>query len=153
LTLLIDAAPVVALADSDEPRREQILEILTSEPGVLVIPAPTTAEIDYLLGQRYGQPARRAFLGDLAVGRFAVASLERDDYATVVGLETRYADLHLGLADCALVVLADRYRTDRILSFDERHFRSVVSLGGAPFVVLPYDAATGQTPGDPAHGA
>jgi hypothetical protein len=62
-------------------------------------------------------------------------------FDTVVGLETRYADLRLGLADCSLVILADRYQTDRILSFDERHFRSVTSLAGAPFVVLPADAA------------
>lgn len=43
------------------------------------------------------------------------------------------------MADCALVVLAARYDSDRILSFDERHFRSVSTLGGDPFVVLPAD--------------
>jgi predicted nucleic acid-binding protein len=143
LTLIIDAAPLVALADPDEPRREQILGILTSEPDALVIPAPTTAEVDYLLGQRFGHAARRAFLGDLAAGRFAVASLEHDDYAAVVRLERRYAALDLGLAGCALVVLADRYDSDRILSFDERHFRSVSTLEGAPFVVLPADVQGG----------
>jgi predicted nucleic acid-binding protein len=68
-----------------------------------------------------------------------VAALDRQDYATIVGLEARYADLDLGLADCALVVLADRYRTDRILSFDERHYRAVTSLRGDPFTVLPAD--------------
>jgi predicted nucleic acid-binding protein len=140
LTLLIDAAPLVAMADPDEPRRERILELLTGEPDALVIPAPTTAEIDYLLGQRFGHAARRAFLRDLAAGRFVVAGLDREDYATIVGLEARYADLHLGLADCALVVLADRYRTERILSFDERHFRAVTSLRGEAFTVLPADA-------------
>jgi len=140
LTLLIDAAPLAAMADPDEPRREKILELLTSEPDALVIPGPTTAEIDYLLGQRFGHAARRAFLRDLAAGRFVVAGLDREDYATIVGLEARYADLHLGLADCALVVLADRYRTERILSFDERHFRAVTSLRGETFTVLPADA-------------
>ena len=46
-------------------------------------------EIDYLLGQRYGNAARRAFLSDLAAGRFSVACLERGDYARVVELEAR----------------------------------------------------------------
>ncbi|MGA2929590.1 MAG: PIN domain-containing protein [Solirubrobacteraceae bacterium] len=140
MTLLIDAAPLVALADPDEPRREQILEALGGEPGSLVIPAPTTAEIDYLLGQRFGRAARRAFLTDLAHGRFSVSGLDPDDYTTIVGLEARYEGLDLGLADCALVVLADRYRTDRILTFDERHFRTVTQLRGEPFTVLPADA-------------
>jgi predicted nucleic acid-binding protein len=140
LTLLIDAAPLVALADPDEPRREEILQILTSEHDALVIPAPTTAEIDYLLGQRFGHAARRAFLRDLAVGRFVVSGLDREDYATIVELEERYAELQLGLADCALVVLADRFQTNRILSFDERHFRAVTTLRGDSFTMLPADA-------------
>jgi predicted nucleic acid-binding protein len=140
LTLLIDAAPLVALADANEPRRERILKLLTGEPDALVIPAPTTAKIDYLLGQRFGHAARRAFLRDLAAGRFVVAGLDREDYATIVGLEARYADRHLGLVDCALVVLADRYQTERVLSFDERHFRAVTSLRGEAFTVLPADA-------------
>jgi len=84
LTLLIDAGPLVALADPGEPHRDAILDALASEPGRLVIPAPRTAEVDYLLGQRFGSGARRAFLSDLATGRFSVVSLERGDYATVL---------------------------------------------------------------------
>ena len=139
MTLLIDTAPLVALADADEPRRDAILAAIQDEPGSLVIPAPTTAEIDYLLGQRLGDSARRAFLSDLAAGRFTVAALERDDYRTIADLESRYADLSLGLADCALVVLAHRYETTRILSFDERHFRAVTPLAGNSFTLLPAD--------------
>jgi hypothetical protein len=40
--------------------------------------APTTAEIDYLLDRRLGDPARRAFLADLVAGRFTVGALERE---------------------------------------------------------------------------
>lgn len=140
MTLLIDAAPLVAVADATEPRRDAVLTVLRDEPGPLVIPAPTTAEIDYLLGQRFGPTARRAFLADLASGRFVVGALEREDYTTVVGLEGRYADLDLGLADCALVALAHRHQTTRILTFDERHFRAVAPLGGGAFTILPADA-------------
>jgi uncharacterized protein len=139
LTLLIDTAPLVALADAGEPRRDAILAAIGDEPESLVIPAPTTAEIDYLLGQRLGDPARRALLADLAAGRFTVAALERQDYATVADLDAHYADLRLGLADCALIVLAHRYETTRILTFDERHFRAVTPLGGGSFTLLPAD--------------
>lgn len=139
MTLLLDAGPVVALADPDEPKRESILATLRDEPGDLVMPAPTTAEVDYLLGQRFGHAARRAFLRDLAQGRFSVCCLERDDYEKIIALDVRYADLGLGLADCALVALADRYRTSRIASFDERRFRAVSPLGGGAFTILPAD--------------
>jgi uncharacterized protein len=140
LTLLIDAAPIVALADPDEPHSASILATLRDEPGELVMPASTTAEVDYLLGQRFGHAARRAFLRDLAYGRFNVACLERKDYEMIIELDARYADLGLGLADCALVALAERYRTTRILSFDERHFRSVTPLGGGAFTIMPADS-------------
>lgn len=139
MTLLIDAGPIVALADLTDPLRDPILEILGSETGNLVIPAPTTAEIDYILGQRFGDPARRAFLADLAASRFLVAGLEADEHAMVAELESRFADLPLGLADCALVVLAERYETDRLLSFDERHLRAVEPLQGGAFMILPAD--------------
>jgi predicted nucleic acid-binding protein len=139
LTLLIDTAPLIALADAADSRRDAILAAIHDEPGSLVIPAPTTAEIDYLLGQRLGDPARRAFLADLAAGRFTVANLEREDYTTVADIDARYADLRLGLADCALVVLAHRYETARLLTFDERHFRAVAPLGGGSFTLLPTD--------------
>lgn len=140
MTLIVDAAPLVALADSADRMRQPVLAALAAEPGPLIIPAPVTAEVDYLLGVRHGAVARRRFLADLAAGRFTVASLERSDYQTVLDLETRYADLGLGLADCALVVIADRHQTERILSFDERHLRAVRPLHGQAFTLLPADA-------------
>jgi uncharacterized protein len=139
VTVVIDTAPVVALADAREPQRAALLALLESEPGSLVIAAPATAEIDYLLGRRFGDAARRAFLSDLAAGRFSVACLERSDYGRIVELEARYSDLSLGLVDCALIVLADRLETTRLVTFDERHFRAVTTLTGEPFTILPAD--------------
>jgi uncharacterized protein len=139
VTLICDAAPLVALADEDEPRRKQILQIIRHERGELVLPAQVAAEVDYMLGARLGQPARRAFLEDLAARRFEVACLSPSDYATVAGLDARYADLELGLSDCVVVVLAARYDTVRLLTFDERDFRPVEPLQGGAFQLLPAD--------------
>jgi predicted nucleic acid-binding protein len=140
VTLIVDAAPLVALADTADRMREPVRAALAAETGRLVIPAPVTAEVDYLLGVRHGPVARRSFLADLAAGRFAVECLEPADHQRVLELETRYADLDLGLADCSLVVLAARHRTDRLLSFDERHLRAVKPLHGEAFRLLPQDA-------------
>jgi len=51
----------------------------------------------------------------------------------------RYRDLELGLADASLVVLAERFQTRRLLTFDERDFRSVSPLQGGSFTLLPAD--------------
>jgi predicted nucleic acid-binding protein len=140
VTVIIDAAPLVALSQPDDPRRDAVLDVLRSESGSLVIPAPVTAEIDYMLGERFGRAARVAFLKDLATGRFDVACLEHEDYTRISELDARYADLELGLADCAVIVLARRYKTSRVVSFDERHFRAVTPLQGGAFALLPQDA-------------
>lgn len=139
MTLLVDAAPLVALADREDPLRHAVREVLVAERGALVIAAPVTAEADHLLGQRIGQEARLAFLEDLAAGRFTVEYLEPEEYAGVVRLERNYLDLDLdlGLADCAIVLLAARLRTRRVLTFDERRFRAVRPLQGGAFELLP----------------
>jgi uncharacterized protein len=139
VTLILDAAPLVASADSKEPQLEALLRIRDEEEGPLVLPAPVAAEVDYLLGVRFGEAARRAFLSDLAAQRYEVACLEPGDYRAVADLDARYADFGLGLADCSVVVLAERYGTRRLLSFDERHFRAVSPLQGGSFALLPAD--------------
>jgi uncharacterized protein len=143
VTLVVDAAPLVAVADRRDPTSERVERLLREEPGELVVPAPVTAEVDYLLGRRLGRPARLAFLDDLAAGRFAVACLEPEDYAVVASLEDRYAGLDVGLADLAVVVVARRLGTRRVLTFDERHFRALRPLDGGQFVLLPADHTAG----------
>jgi uncharacterized protein len=140
VTLVLGAAPLVALADAKEPQLKALLRIRDEEEGRLVLPAPVAAEVDYLLGVRFGEAARRAFLSDLAAQRYDVACLEADDYRAVSELDARYSDLGLGLADCAIAVLAERYETRRLLSFDERHFRTVAPLQGGAFELLPADS-------------
>jgi uncharacterized protein len=140
LTLIVDAAPLVALADEREPIRGRILEALLAEQGRLFIPAPVTAEVDYLLGQRFGAAARLAFVTDLAARRYQAPALEPSDYQLAIQLEHQYADLDLGLADASVIILARRLETTRILTFDERHFRAVRPLQGGHFTLLPADA-------------
>lgn len=140
MTLILDAAPLVALADAREPRLQALLRLRDEEEGSLVLPAPVAAEVDYLLGVRFGEAARRAFLTDLAARRYDVACLEAGDYRMVAELDARYADLGLGLADCSVLVLAERFGTRRLLSFDERHFRAVAPLQGGSFQLLPADS-------------
>lgn len=102
MTCLVDATPLVAVADTAD---------------------------------------RRAFLTDLAAGRFTVANLQTEDFQAVLELESRYRDLDLGLSDSSLVIMAKRYETNRILTFDERDFRAVKPLDGSDaFTILPADS-------------
>ena len=48
--------------------------------------------------------------------------------------------MRIGVTDASLVVLAARYRTTRLLTFDERHFRAIKPLHGEAFTLLPADS-------------
>lgn len=139
MTLIVDAAPLVAVADRADPFAPVVAQILREEPGSIVVPAQVTAEVDYLLARRLGRQARLAFLDDLAAGRFTVADLSEEDFGVVTALERRYEGLDVGLADLSVVVAARRHGTRRVLTFDERHFRSLRPLDGGRFVLLPAD--------------
>ena len=52
----------------------------------------------------------------------------------------RYREHDIGLTDASIVVLAGRYGTDRVLTLDERHFRTLRTPAGKPFTILPADA-------------
>lgn len=143
--LIVDTGPLLAPARPTDPLTRRVAEILRAEGQQPVMPAPVAAELDYMLTARRGIHGNAAFLRDLAEGRFEVANLEPSDYATIHWLNQRYYDLGAGLTDLSVVAVAARYRTTRILTFDQRHFRTLTPLQGSTFVLVPYDEAPGRT--------
>lgn len=51
----------------------------------------------------------------------------------------RHSDLNIGLADASIVVLANRRKTDLLLTLDEPHFRVLPGPQGKPFLLSPMD--------------
>jgi uncharacterized protein len=139
MTLIVDAGGLYAQADADEPRHDEVRRILTAELGELVTSPFAVAEADYLILDRLGTDVELAFLEDLALRTFAVDCLDPSDLDLTREVAARYRGLRLGIADASLVVLAQRYRTTRILTFDERAFRAVTPLQGGGFTILPAD--------------
>jgi len=139
VTLIVDAAPLVALGDSRDRLHAAVGDVMRAESGELIVPAPVSAEVDYLIRRRGSVQAARAFLRDVAAGRFRVEGLTADEHGTVARLDEQYADLDLGLADISVVILAHRFRTRRLLTFDVRDFRAVSPLAGGSFMLLPRD--------------
>ena len=141
MALIVDAGALYAQADADEPRHEAVAQLLRNEREELVTSELAVAEADYLILDRLGVDVELAFLGDLSSGAFQVECLTRAEIEQASSIVERHRDLKLGLADASLVILAARYRTNRIISFDERAFRSVAPLTGGAFVMLPADGS------------
>jgi predicted nucleic acid-binding protein len=139
MALLLDAGALYAQADRADPHHGEVAEILQAERGPLIASAIGVAEADYLILTRLGIDVELAFLEDLAEGTFQVESMSRTDFGAALRVAHRYRDLELGLADASLVVLARRFRTRRLVTFDERAFRAVAPLQGGSFTLLPAD--------------
>jgi len=126
-------------ADAADPEHSAVLPLLEGWAGELVVSAFTAAEADHLILSRLGVDAELALLDDLAL-TYIVQALDARELKTAREICARYRDLELGLADASMVVLAERWATDAIATFDQRHFRTVTSQAGVPFRLLPADA-------------
>lgn len=139
MALLLDAGALYAQADRADPHHAAVADVLRGERELLVTSAVAVAEADYLILTRLGIDVGFAFLEDLAQGTFVVECLSRTELGIALTVARRYRDLAIGLADASLVVLAQRLPTRRLLTFDERAFRTITPLQGGTFTLLPAD--------------
>lgn len=139
MTAMVDAGPLVEAGATNSPLAHTIRASFARERGDLIIPAPITTEVDYLLQQRGSPDATRRFMRDIADGQFSVECLVAAEYELLVMLADRYAAFQPGLADLSVVILAHRFGTNRVFTLDQRHFRAMTTLDGRPFLLLPWD--------------
>ena len=126
--LVVDTSGVLAAKDEAHPQHRAVANVILASEELLVSPF-VVAECDYMLATRLGVDAAREFLEEVARDAFELVDIDR------------YWDLRLGVTDASLVVIAARYQTTRLLTLDERHFRAVAPLWGAPaFTLLPLDS-------------
>jgi uncharacterized protein len=99
---------------------------LLSELGRdLVLPLPVLAEADHLLRTRVNSAAARALLGAAAAGEHSVHFLSSRLLRRAAEIDSQFADLDLGLADGAVMALAEGENLP-ILTYDFKHFRATL---------------------------
>lgn len=137
--IICDTSGLVAAYSGNDPRQRLVADLLRKDPGPLILSPFVLAELDYLTATRAGVRAELNLLGDVASGIYTVAHFDRFDVGQAVTLVERYQQMNIGIADASLVVLAAKYRTTRLLTFDERHFRAIRPLHADAFALLPAD--------------
>jgi predicted nucleic acid-binding protein len=136
--ILLDTSGVLAGYDRAHFRHADVVEVLRGT-GPRALSPFVLAELDYLVPRCGGQPAELSLLDDVARGAYRLEQMHAGDIETAAEVIKQYADLHLGLADASIVVLARRYGCRDLLTFDQRHFRAMLGPGGEPFRLLPDD--------------
>jgi predicted nucleic acid-binding protein len=138
--IICDTSGLIAAYGQDRSRGEAVLEVLEIEGSWLVLSPFVLAELDYLVTSRAGVGAALRVLEDVANGIYRLAEFTPRDVGQAAEVVTQYKDLSISLADASIVVLAARFNTTRVLTFDQRHFRAMKPLDAPSFTLLPADA-------------
>lgn len=135
--VICDTSGLLAFFDAAEAHNRSVSDFVATERGPFVVSPFVIAELDYLLATRRGTTAEIAVLTELASGAWEHPTFDISDLRRAGEVIGRYRDQEIGLTDASLVVLAQRYGTDRLLTLDHRHFNVVRTLGDSPFELLP----------------
>ncbi len=135
--LICDTSGLVAFFDASEPDHQATVRSVMEDHGPLVVSPYVLAELDYLISNRLGVDNALLVLGDLGSGAWELPAMTAPELREAAGVIERYRDQAIGLTDASLVVLAERRRTDRLLTLDHRHFSLLRTSSGKPFTLLP----------------
>ncbi len=104
-----------------------IIEIIRTNIGALIVPAPVLSEIAHFVERDLGQRALSAFVADIRAGRFQLDCCE-NDWTRISDLVQKFADFPLGLSDSIIIACAERHG-GTVATFDLRHFGVVARAG------------------------
>ena len=133
--LIADTSGIIALLDRDDLHHQLAVEAIKGQK--IYIPITVLPEVDYLATKYLGERVARTFLEDINQDNFSLLPFEVVDLTQATKIMARYRDLPLGLVDASLLVLAERYSINKILTLDRRHFNLIQSDKVAYFTILP----------------
>src|SRR5215813_12083724 len=131
--VIADTGYWIALADRRDAFHEAAKSAYDALREPLVTTWPIVTETCYLFLSRFGSKAQSGFLHTYAEGAFEIFGIEPRHVPRLEALLHRYADLPMDLADASLVLLAEHLGHGRILSTDQRDFRTYRWKDRQPF--------------------
>jgi uncharacterized protein len=131
--ILADTGFLYALLDKRDTWHERAVAALEKADEGLITTWPVLTEATHLIARSLGTPHAIALMQDVAEGGIAVWNLTVDAQQKIPVLMKRYGDLPMDLADASLVLLAESIGHGRILTTDERDFRTYRWKSRAPF--------------------
>jgi predicted nucleic acid-binding protein len=134
--LVCDTTGLLAYFDASDAHAAEVAEAVDGDPGPFVVSPYVLAELDYLLSRR-GVATELEALAELSGGAWELPSIDAQDLRRMHEVMSKYRDHEIGVADASLVVLSNRFQTDRLLTLDRRHFGVLRTLAGGPFSIVP----------------
>lgn len=139
MRVVVDAGPLVSAAHIDDEAHALAAALLHDIGRDLLVPDPVAVEVDWNLRRRRGNAAARRFLRSLRSGALRRVVLSETLFRRALDIDEAYADLGLGLADAAVMAVAEAERCP-ILTFDFADFRATTAGDGKPWKLLVSEA-------------
>jgi uncharacterized protein len=131
--ILVDAGFLYALLDKDDAWHARAVAASRTVNEKWITTWPVLSEATHLIVRWVGVEPAAALMQEVADGDIALWDISPESRRRVPALMQRYADLPMDLADASLVLLADFLGHGRILTTDERDFRTYRWKSRKPF--------------------
>jgi predicted nucleic acid-binding protein len=135
---IADTSGFLTLISADENDHGAVARWYEREPGPLFTTPLAVAEMDHMFRRWGGDKA-----GAILRTNLGARSLRVEWWPDALEMTLKVARTRedIGLTDASLVALAAHLGTTRIVTLDQRHFRTLQPLTGEPgFTLLPADA-------------
>jgi predicted nucleic acid-binding protein len=131
--ILVDTGFLYALLDKDDAWNARAVAASAAVKEKWITTWPVLTEAVHLIVRWLGTAPAIALIADVANGDIGIWDLTPEARRKLPALLKRYANLPMDLADASLVLLAESLGHGRILTTDERDFRTYRWKSRAPF--------------------
>ena len=134
----MDTSALVALLDNGDPEHERVATVFAEVRGAIYTTGPVLTEAFHLL--RYATAGAERLVDVLeATGATIVDVFGLEDLRAMTRLMKKYADQPMDFADASLVWVAESRGEGRVLTLDERGFRTYRFRGTKRFHLVVQD--------------
>lgn len=134
---VLDSGFLYAIIDKGDVNHSRVGKVLTMLTDDIILPVIILVETSYLIHSRLGHSAMRRVVQQLEESPLQFVSVTKVDMIRISELLKQYADLELDFVDASVASIAERLHIQRILTVDQRDFRTIRPKHCLYFTILP----------------
>lgn len=138
MTSLIDSGFLYATLDKSDQNHQRVIEVLPNlTHEMIILPIVVLVEVAYLLQSKLGHKAMRQFILTLEKSPFEFEPITKADTNRIYEILKKYGDNELDFVDASITAIAERLNIQRILTVDQRDFRTIRPKHCNYFEIIP----------------
>ncbi|MHB8276401.1 MAG: type II toxin-antitoxin system VapC family toxin [Candidatus Humimicrobiaceae bacterium] len=134
--VLTDTSFLIATVDKSDKNHRRAADYLNKNSSLTYVIAFTTVqEVCNLINLNISREVEILFLNEV-IKNFNIELIENADIERAADILDRYINLEIGFADAVFTAIAERLKTNNILTFDKGNFSRMVPAGFKKFNIL-----------------